>query len=261
LAAWRRIVHNLDHPVANCKIAVVGKYTDVFDSYKSIDESLTHAGFANNAKLDVVYLDADEVNPGNAAQKLGEFDGILVPGGFGSRGIEGKINAIKYARENKKPFFGICLGMQVAAVEFARNGLSLSRANSQEFDPQSPDQIIHLMDSQKEVTNKGGTMRLGAYPCKVASGTKAHLAYGATEISERHRHRFEFNNAYRGRFEENGAVFSGVSPDGNLVEIMELKSHPWFVACQFHPELKSRPMNAHPLFRDFVAASLAAKKG
>jgi CTP synthase len=261
LAAWRRIVHNLDHPMSTCKIAVVGKYTGVFDSYKSIDESLTHAGFANNARLDVVYMDADEINPGNAAEKLSGFDGILVPGGFGSRGIEGKINAIKFARENKKPFFGICLGMQVAAVEFARNQLSLTRANSQEFDGQSPDQIIHLMESQKDVTTKGGTMRLGAYPCKVAPGSKAHAAYGSGEISERHRHRFEFNNDYRARFEEKGATFSGLSPDGTLVEIMELKGHPWFVACQFHPELKSRPMKAHPLFRDFVASALTAKKG
>jgi CTP synthase len=259
LSAWQRIVQNLDHPQAEIKIAVVGKYTGVFDSYKSIDESLVHAGIANNAKLVVEYLDADEINPASAATILSKFDGILVPGGFGSRGIEGKINAVKFAREQQKPFFGICLGMQLAAVEFARNALDITRAHSQEFDAQSSDQIIHLMESQKSVTAKGGTMRLGAYPCRISQSSKAYLAYGTSDISERHRHRFEFNNSYRAKFEANGIEFSGVSPDGQLVEIMELKGHPWFVACQFHPELKSRPMKAHPLFRQFVAAALECK--
>jgi CTP synthase len=239
---------------------VVGKYTDVFDSYKSIDESLVHAGFSNNARLVVEYLDADEINPGTAAQLLAKFDGILVPGGFGSRGVEGKITTIKFARENQIPFFGICLGMQLAAVEFARSVLSLAQAHSQEFDGQTANQIIHLMESQKGLTNKGGTMRLGAYPCRITQGSKAQVAYGASEITERHRHRFEFNNSFREKFEMNGIMFSGLSPDANLVEIMELKGHPWFVACQFHPELKSRPMRAHPLFRDFVAASLQKKR-
>jgi CTP synthase len=261
LAAWRRIVHNLDHPAAIAKIAVVGKYVGVFDSYKSIDESLVHAGIANSCKVDVEYLDADEINPSNASQLLGPFDAILVPGGFGSRGVEGKITAIKYARESAKPFFGICLGMQLAAIEFARNALQLSRAHSQEFDAQSPDQIIHLMDSQKNVTSKGGTMRLGAYPCILVNGSRSHKAYGGSEISERHRHRYEFNNAYRPRFESAGVVFAGLSPNRDLVEIMEIKDHPWFVACQFHPELKSRPTKAHPLFREFVAAAVASKKG
>jgi CTP synthase len=260
LAAWRRIVHNLDHPSATTKIAVVGKYVGVFDSYKSIDESLVHSGIANGCKVDVEYLDADEITPANVNQTLARFDGILVPGGFGSRGVEGKITAIKFARESGKPFFGICLGMQVAAIEFARHALKLTRAHSQEFDPQSPDQIIHLMDSQKAVTTKGGTMRLGAYPCVLTQGSKAHQAYGGIEISERHRHRFEFNNDYRAKFEAAGVVFSGLSPNGDLVEIMEMKSHPWFVACQFHPELKSRPTRAHPLFRDFVAAAIQSKK-
>lgn len=260
LAAWRRIVHNLDHPSATTKIAVVGKYVGVFDSYKSIDESLVHSGIANGCKVDVEYLDADEITPANVNQTLARFDGILVPGGFGSRGVEGKITAIKFARESGKPFFGICLGMQVAAIEFARHALKLTRAHSQEFDPQSPDQIIHLMDSQKAVTTKGGTMRLGAYPCMLTQGSKAHQAYGGIEISERHRHRFEFNNDYRAKFEAAGVVFSGLSPNGDLVEIMEMKSHPWFVACQFHPELKSRPTRAHPLFRDFVAAAIQSKK-
>lgn len=260
LAAWRRIVHNLDHPSVTTKIAVVGKYVGVFDSYKSIDESLVHSGIANGCKVDVEYIDADEITPANVTQTLSRFDGILVPGGFGSRGVEGKITAIKFARESGKPFFGICLGMQVAAIEFARHALKLPRAHSQEFDPQSPDQIIHLMDSQKTITAKGGTMRLGAYPCMLAQGSKAHQAYGGTEISERHRHRFEFNNDYRAKFEAAGVVFSGLSPNGDLVEIMEMKSHPWFVACQFHPELKSRPTKAHPLFRDFVAAAVQSKK-
>jgi len=261
LAAWRRIVHNLDHPAAKTKIAVVGKYVGVFDSYKSIDESLVHAGIANSCKVDVEYLDADEINPANASQLLAPFDAILVPGGFGSRGVEGKITAIKYARESAKPFFGICLGMQLAAIEFARNALQLARAHSQEFDVQSPDQIIHLMDSQKSVTSKGGTMRLGAYPCLLTSGSRSHKAYGGSEISERHRHRYEFNNSYRVRFESAGVIFAGVSPNRDLVEIMEIKDHPWFVACQFHPELKSRPTKAHPLFREFVAAAVMSKKG
>jgi CTP synthase len=260
LAAWRRIVHNLDHPTADIKIAVVGKYVGVFDSYKSIDESLVHAGIANNCRVNVEYIDADEINPSSAPSVLGRFDAILVPGGFGSRGVEGKINAIKYAREKGKPFFGICLGMQLSAIEFARNVLQLPRANSQEFDPQSPDQIVHLMESQKGVTSKGGTMRLGSYPCKLAHGSKAHGAYGSAEINERHRHRFEFNNDYRAKFESSGVTFSGLSPDGELVEIMEVKGHPWFVACQFHPELKSRPMHAHPLFREFVTAAVSEQK-
>jgi CTP synthase len=208
----------------------------------------------------VEYIDADEINPATVASVLGRFDAILVPGGFGTRGVEGKISAIKYARENGKPFFGICLGMQLAAIEFARNALNLGRANSQEFDPQSPDQVVHIMESQKSVTAKGGTMRLGSYPCKLANASKAHAAYGSSEINERHRHRFEFNNSYREKFESSGVVFSGLSPDGELVEVMEVKGHPWFVACQFHPELKSRPMNAHPLFRDFVSSAISLKR-
>lgn len=260
LAAWRRIVHNLDHPTSEVRVAVVGKYVGVFDSYKSIDESLVHAGIANNSRVVVEYIDADEINPSSASAVLGRFDAILVPGGFGSRGVEGKIAAIKYAREKGKPFFGICLGMQLSAIEFARNMLNLARANSQEFDPQSPDQVVHLMESQKSVTSKGGTMRLGSYPCKLSQGSKAHAAYGSAEISERHRHRFEFNNDYRSKFEAAGVVFSGVSPDGELVEMMEVKGHPWFLACQFHPELKSRPMHAHPLFREFITAAILEQK-
>ena len=256
LSAWKRIVHNLDHPETATRIAVVGKYVGVVDSYKSIIESLIHAGIAHRARVDIEFIDSDEITPANAEERLKKYGGIIVPGGFGARGIEGKIAAIRWARQSQTPFFGICLGMQVAAIEFARSILKLEDAHSQEFSPQSRHQIIHLMESQKEVTAKGGTMRLGSYPCHVKSGTKSHAAYGISEIAERHRHRFEFNNEYREAFNKAGVVFSGVSPDNSLVEIMEIPQHPWFVACQFHPELKSRPMNAHPLFREFVGASL-----
>lgn len=260
LSAWKRIVHNLDNPESSVRIAVVGKYVGVVDSYKSIIESLTHAGIANRAHVNIEFIDSDEITPTNAEERLKKYGGIIVPGGFGGRGIEGKISAIRWARESKTPFFGICLGMQVAAIEFARSVLNLKDAHSQEFSPQAQNQIIHLMDSQKEVVSKGGTMRLGSYPCHVKSGTKSYAAYGSSEIAERHRHRFEFNNDYRDAFTKAGIVFSGVSPDKTLVEIMEIPDHPWFVACQFHPELKSRPMNAHPLFREFVKASLSHDK-
>lgn len=260
LSAWKRIVHNLDNPDFDTKIAVVGKYVGVVDSYKSITESLIHAGLAGRTRVKIDFVDSDEITPANAGDRLSQYGGILVPGGFGNRGVEGKISAIRWARENKRPFFGICLGMQVAAIEFARNVLNLSDAHSQEFEPQAKNQIIHLMESQKDVQTKGGTMRLGAYPCIVKPGTKTHAAYGVGEISERHRHRFEFNNDYREAFASGGVVFSGLSPDNQLVEIMEISDHPWFVACQFHPELKSRPTNAHPLFRDFVTASKAFTK-
>lgn len=256
LSAWKRIVHNLDHPETSTRIAVVGKYVGVVDSYKSIIESLIHAGIAHRARVDIEFIDSDEITPANAEERLKKYGGIIVPGGFGARGIEGKIAAIRWARQSQTPFFGICLGMQVAAIEFARSILKLDDAHSQEFSPQSSHQIIHLMDSQKDVVSKGGTMRLGSYPCLVKSGTKSHAAYGISEIAERHRHRFEFNNDYREAFTKAGVIFSGVSPDNALVEIMEIPQHPWFVACQFHPELKSRPMNAHPLFREFVGACL-----
>jgi CTP synthase len=256
LSAWKRIVHNLDNPEQTIKIAIVGKYVGVVDSYKSVTESLIHAGLANRARVDISFVDSDELTTANAASKLQDFAGILVPGGFGNRGVEGKIAAIQWARTNKKPFFGICLGMQVAAIEFARNVIQLDDANSQEFVPQAKHQIIHLMETQKNIESKGGTMRLGAYACKLTPGTKTYTAYGSQEISERHRHRFEFNNDYRDSFSRAGVAFSGLSPDNSLVEIMEIKDHPWFVACQFHPELKSRPTNAHPLFREFVSACI-----
>jgi CTP synthase len=256
LDQWKKIVEALDHPQFKCKIAMVGKYVDVYDSYKSITESLVHSGIYHRAIVDICLIDAVTVTDSTVDALLNDCDGIIVPGGFGERGIEGKITAIRYAREKGKPFLGICLGMQLAAIEFARNKLGKKDANSQEFNGQLKEPIIHIMEDQKAVTQKGGTMRLGAFPCQLKEGTKAYDAYGTPEISERHRHRFEFNNFYREIFEENGAVFSGLSPDGFLVEMMELNDHPWFVSCQFHPELKSKPIAPHPLFKGLVGASL-----
>ncbi len=256
LSVWQQISSALDKPEAACKIAIAGKYVNVVDSYKSIIESLIHAGIANRCKIEPAFIDAAEINEQTAAKILEEFDGVIVPGGFGNRGIEGKISTIRYLRETGKPFLGICLGMQLAAIEFARNKIGVKDATSHEFQPEAKNLIIHLMDSQKNVSDKGGTMRLGAYPCKVSADTLAHKAYGSTMISERHRHRYEFNNDFRTAFEKEGIIFSGVSPDDRLVEIMELESHPWFVACQFHPELKSGPVHPHPLFRDFIKAAL-----
>ena len=261
LTEWKQIEEALDNPKHSVTIGIVGKYTDVIDSYKSINEALIHAGISNRCHVEVEYLDAATITIDNVEETLSGLDGVIVPGGFGNRGTEGKIETIRYLREQHRPFLGICLGMQLAAIEFARHQLAIETADSQEFDPESPDQIIHLMEEQKSVTDKGGTMRLGAYPCHLMLGTKAHKAYGEKEISERHRHRYEFNNAYREGFLSAGMIFSGLSPNENLVEIIELKNHPWFVACQFHPELKSSPMNPHPLFRDFVAAALSKKLG
>jgi len=260
LSQWKRVATILDRPERNCKIGVVGKYIGVVDSYKSISESLIHAGIANKARVDVEFIDADTISDLNVKDILSSCDGVIIPGGFGNRGIDGKIAAIQYLRESKKPFLGICLGMQLAAIEFARNKLGVADANSQEFGPTGENQIVHLMEDQKSVTNKGGTMRLGAYPCKVVKGSRAYAAYEASSISERHRHRYEFNNRYREDFVRNGMIFSGVSPDDSLVEIMEDPNHPWFLACQFHPELKSSPMKPHPLFRDFVHASLTTRE-
>ncbi|MEZ4742854.1 MAG: CTP synthase [Bdellovibrionota bacterium] len=260
LSEWKDIVERLDHPNYECNVAIIGKYTGVYDSYKSIDESLIHSGIANRAKVFVDYIDAGEINDENAESILSKYDGAIVPGGFGGRGVEGKISAIRYLRENDKPFLGICLGMQLAAVEFARNVLGMDDANSIEFAPNSSHHIIHLMEEQKDVEDKGGTMRLGAYPCRIETGSSAHKAYGKSQISERHRHRYEFNNEYREVFANNGVVFSGTSPDNKLVEIIELKEHPWFVGCQFHPELKSSPARAHPFFREFVSACLQARE-
>ena len=243
LSEWKQIEYALNNPKGQCKIAIVGKYTDVIDSYKSINEALIHAGINHQITVDVQYFDAAAITEQSAADELSEFDGVIVPGGFGNRGTEGKISVIRYLRENKVPFLGICLGMQLAAVEFARNCLQLPAVHSQEFEPEAATDklVIHLMAEQKAVREKGGTMRLGAYPCRLLPGTKAQIAYGTGEISERHRHRYEFNNLFREQFEAAGIMFSGLSPDEALVEMIELKDHPWFVACQFHPELKSQP--------------------
>ena len=236
------------------KIAIVGKYIKLEDSYISVIESLYHAGFANNVKVKVDLVDAEKVNKDTVNEILSKYDGIVVPGGFGNRGIEGKIETIKYARENKVPFLGICLGMQMAVVEFARNVLHLEDANSAEFDTKTKNPVIHIMEEQKKINKKGGTMRLGAYPCVLTKGSLANKVYKKTEISERHRHRYEFNNKYREKLEKAGLKVSGTSPDGNLVEIVELEKHPYFIAGQFHPELKSRPNNPAPLFVGLIKA-------
>ena len=230
------------------KIAIVGKYVKLEDSYLSVIESLKHAGIENGVTVKVDLINAEKISSENVNDKLSEYDGIVVPGGFGNRGIEGKIQTIKYARENNVPFLGICLGMQMAVVEFARDVLGLKDANSEEFDELTKNPVIHIMHDQKEVTKKGGTMRLGAYPCNIKKGSLTEKVYKTDKISERHRHRFEYNNDYREAIEENGLIISGTSPDGKLVEIVELKEHPYFIACQFHPEFKSRPDKPAPLF-------------
>lgn len=237
-------------------IAIVGKYIKLEDSYISVIESLYHAGFANNVKVHIDLIDAEKINSENAKDVLKKYDGIVVPGGFGNRGIEGKIETIKYARENKVPFLGICLGMQMAVVEFARNVLHIKDANSAEFDAKTKNPVIHIMEEQKKVNKKGGTMRLGAYPCIIKKGTLASEIYGEEKISERHRHRYEYNNQYKEALEKSGLKVSGTSPDGTLVEIVELENHPYFIAGQFHPELKSRPNNPAPLFVGLVKACL-----
>ena len=254
---WKKMVGHLIKPEnGEVTIAVVGKYIALQDSYKSIYEALTHGGIANSVKVNLCLLESEDIEAKSAARLLKGVDGILVPGGFGGRGIEGKIKAIRYARENKIPFFGICLGMQCAVMEFARNVCGMKNANSTEFKDNLKYPVIALMDDQKEITAKGGTMRLGRYPCKLQDKTNARAAYKRVNIKERHRHRYEFNNEYRIIMEEHGMTFSGLSPDGTLVEIIELRDHPWFVACQFHPEFQSTPLKAHPLFRDFIASAM-----
>jgi CTP synthase len=254
---WENLIYRLKNPTKVIRIGIVGKYVDLKESYKSLSESLIHAGVANNVKPELVYIDSEELQKGNGKDLLDSVHGILVPGGFGERGIEGKISAIEYARKNQKPFFGICLGMQLAVIEFARNVGGLKHATSYEFHPQDSCAVITVMEGQKSITHKGGTMRLGAYDCTVYRGTKAFEAYGRDQISERHRHRYEVNNEFRAQLENAGLVVSGVHNAGSvpLVEMIELKNHPWFVACQFHPEFKSRPLNPHPLFVNFVKAS------
>ena len=260
LEAWEKIVKKIYRPRSEVTIDIVGKYVDLQDSYKSLHQALIHGGIAGNCRVNLQYIDAEDVEKKGAAAFLKGVDGLLVPGGFGTRGIEGMVSAIRYAREKGMPFFGICLGMQVAVIELARDLAGLKKANSAEFNETTPDPVVHIMAGQKGICAKGGTMRLGAYPCVLKRGTKAYSAYGSVEISERHRHRYEFNNAYREALEAQGVEFSGLSPDGHLVEIMELKGHPWFVACQFHPEFKCRPLKPHPLFRGFIKTVLSIKR-
>ena len=271
LEAWEQLVYNVKNPQGRVTIAIVGKYVELKEAYKSLHEALVHGGIANRVSVDLHYVNSEEVTAENVAETFKGVDGILVPGGFGYRGVEGKIESIRYAREQGIPFFGICLGMQCAVIEFARHVAKIEGANSEEFNPLTSDKVIYLMtewyDFRKKAvehrdsdSDKGGTMRLGAYPCSLVPGTHAFEAYGEELIHERHRHRYEFNNAYRDRLAENGLVFSGVSPDGNLVEIVEIPNHPWFLGCQFHPEFQSRPMKPHPLFKDFIRAACAYRK-
>jgi CTP synthase len=257
---WKAMVNTLLHPQNGAvEIAVVGKYISLKDAYKSIYEALTHGGIASSVQVKVRMVESEEIEKSGAEALLKGVAGVLVPGGFGDRGIEGKVQAIHYARVNRIPFFGICLGMQCATIEFARNVCGLDGANSTEFNASTAAPVIDMMVEQKKVTEKGGTMRLGAYPCTITQGTRAHQAYGQLDIRERHRHRYEFNNRYRDPLARQGMVFSGMCPGRDLVEIIELKDHPWFLACQFHPEFQSTPLQAHPLFRDFVAAALKCR--
>ncbi len=257
LKEWKKIVSIIKHPRKGpVKIAVVGKYIRLQDAYRSIYDALIHGGIGNNSSVEIIPVHAEEIEKKGAHALLKKADGILVPWGFGKRGTLGKVQTIEYARKKQVPFFGICLGMQCSVVEFARNQLKMTGASSTEFDPDTEFPVISLMDEQSRIVDKGGTMRLGAYPCILKKGSKARQAYGEDEISERHRHRWEFNNDYREAFEQAGLTISGSSPDGKLVEIVELKDHPWFVGCQFHPELKSRPRTPHPLFRAFIKAAL-----
>jgi CTP synthase len=260
LGDWRKMVEKVKNPSHTVKIAICGKYINLKDAYKSIIESFVHAGVPNDTKVELVWISSEDLVEKGAGYYLDNVDGVLIPGGFGERGIEGKIDAIQYCRENQMPFFGICLGLQCAIIEYARNVCGLDNANSYEFNQETKHPVIHLMDEQRHITNMGGTMRLGAYPCKIKRGTLAGRLYGKLNISERHRHRYEVNNEYRDELEKSGMVFSGLSPDEKLVEIAELENHPFFIGCQFHPELKSRPMAAHPLFKGLVEAALQYRK-
>ena len=271
LHEWREMVERLKNPRAEVTIAIVGKYVDLTESYKSLNEALCHGGVANDAKVNLQFVDSTTLTKQNVAEVLSTADGVLVPGGFGNRGIEGKILAAGYARENKVPYFGICLGMQMAVIDIARNLAGMDDANSEEFDADSPYPVIYLMkewvdeqtgkvEKRDESSDKGGTMRLGAYPCHLVEDTFAMNAYKTEDISERHRHRFEFNNEFKDKLVDAGLVISGASPDHDLVEIVELKDHPWFLGCQFHPEFKSKPMTPHPLFKAFIRAALKKRK-
>lgn len=255
ISKWRKIVNILKRTDREVNIAVVGKYVELKDAYKSIAEALTHGGIANRTRVNIIWLSSERLE----LRELQKADGILIPGGFGERGIKGKIEALRAGREDGLPTFGICLGMQLMAIEFARNVIGLKDANSTEFDPNTENPVIDLMEEQKKVENLGGTMRLGAYPCVLVEGTKVRDIYGVERVNERHRHRYEFNNSFRKVFEDHGVVFSGLSPDGKLVEIIELKDHPWYIGCQFHPEFKSKPFAPHPLFASFVRSALSRR--
>ncbi|MBU2550073.1 MAG: CTP synthase [Proteobacteria bacterium] len=272
LDAWRELIQRIKNPKDEVSIGIIGKYVDLQESYKSLNEALSHGGIPIESKVNLVFVDAEAVERDGPEKYLAELDGTLVPGGFGSRGVEGKILAVRYAREKKVPYFGICLGMQMAVIEYARNVLGLEGAHSTEHDLDTPHPVIYLMkewfdyrtkrvEVRDEGSDLGGTMRLGAYPCRILNGTRAFEAYQQEEIFERHRHRYEFNNQYRESMAGQGMIFSGVSPDGQLVEIVELEDHPWFLGCQFHPEFKSRPMEPHPLFKAFIRAAWEYKKG
>ena len=257
LQQWRNMVQRITNPHQRVRICVVGKYTDYVDSYKSVQEALIHGGIANDVGVDIAWTSSDQFTSAESARNiLKDFQGLLVPGGFGVRGIEGMVEAIRAARELNIPFFGICLGMQVAIIEFARNVLGLADSNSSEFAANCDDPVVSLLDSQREITDIGGTMRLGAYPCRLQKGSKALSIYGVPEVSERHRHRYEVSNSYRDAFVQHGLLLSGLSPDSSLVEMIELPAHQWFVGCQFHPELQSRPLRPHPLFAAFVDAAI-----
>ena len=257
LAHWQDVVETLRHPShGEVRIAIVGKYVNLTESYKSLSEALTHGGIANDCRVIFKYIDSEKIERDGVDGHLDDVDAVLVPGGFGERGTEGKVMAIKYARTNKVPFFGICLGMQMAVVEFARNVCNIEDACSSEFKNDCGEPVIHLMEEQKTVSKKGGTMRLGAYPCTLNKGTLAQGAYNSAEISERHRHRYEFNNSYRDLLTSNGLILSGIYKEKDLVEVVEIADHPWFLGCQFHPEFKSKPLYPHPLFRDFIRAAL-----
>ena len=261
LRAWKAMADRILRPTERVRVAVVGKYTDLHDAYKSVNEALIHAGIPNDAHVQVEWIASDRFTGADAAARiLAPFDGLLIPGGFGERGVEGMMEAVRWARENDLPFFGICLGLQVAIIEFARNVCRLPNTNSTEFDPECESPVIALMQSQRDVTSMGGTMRLGAYTARLRAGSKVAQAYGTHEISERHRHRWEVSNAYRDVLAEYGLRLSGQSPDGGLVEVIELPDHPWFLGCQFHPELKSRPTRPHPLFAGFIAAALKRQR-
>ncbi len=260
LTDWEEMVATIKNPANRVKIAICGKYVHLKDAYKSIIEAFNHAGVENSARIDLVWVSSEDIKSGGAAKFIGDVDGLLIPGGFGERGVEGKIESIRYVRENKVPFLGICLGMHCATIEFARNVCGLEDAHSYEFYRDLKHPVIHLMADQENITELGGTMRLGAYPAIIDKDSFTYKAYGEKEISERHRHRYEFNNEYREMLTKAGLKLVGQSPDGKLVEIIEVPDHPWFVAVQFHPELKSRPVKAHPLFRDFIAAAVKYKK-